>query len=142
MTIGLQSLCIVALVGGPQVVSLVPLTLHFDLSAWTFYARTGSKGRMPYPDAPPEHKVNSFKCLVDVFEALWMTVQQVSQPIPSDHHMVALYCKVGRHQSHALLIAFLMRGSHIHEPQIWEAIISPHPQRALGEGQPLASWSP
>ena len=80
---------------------------------------------MPYPDAPPQHKVNSFKCLTGVFEALWMTVQQVSQTIPSDHNMVALYCKAGRHQSYALLIAFLMWSSHIHEPQIWEAIISP-----------------
>ena len=31
-----------------------------------------------------------------------------------------------------------MRSSHIHEPQIWEAIISPF-RNALGEGQPLRS---
>ncbi len=33
--------------------------------------------------------------------------------------------KAGRHRSYALLIAFLIWSSHIHEPQFWEAIISP-----------------
>ena len=40
--------------------------LHFDLSALTFYERRGSNGRMPYPDAPPVHNVQSFKYLIDV----------------------------------------------------------------------------
>ena len=133
---GLQSLCSVALAGGRQAISLVPLTCTFDLSAWTFYESSGSKGRMPYPDAPPQHKVNSFRCLTDVFEALWMTVQQVSQPILADHKMVAFYCKAGRHQSYALLIAFVMWSSHIHELQIWEAIISPVRNARLEQDSP------
>ena len=135
---GLQSLRGVALVGGPQATSLVPLTCTFELSAWTCYARTGSKGSMPYPDALQEHKVKSFKCLTDVFEALRMRVQQVSQPIPSDHNMVALYCKAGRHQSYALLIAFLMWSSHIHEPQILAAIITPSATRAWSTTAPAS----
>ena len=39
--------------------------------------------------------------------------------------MVIFYCKAGRHRSYALLIAFLMRSSHVHVPKMWEAIISP-----------------
>jgi hypothetical protein len=78
----------------------------------------------------------ALESVADACEALWMTVQQVSQPIPSDHKMVAFYCETGRHQSYALLIAFLMWSSHIHEPQIWEAIISPL-RNAHGAGQPL-----
>ena len=64
--------------------------LHFDLSAWTFYE---IKGSMPYPQAPPENNVKSFKNLAEVFEAVWIAVQQDSQPVSSDHKMVALYCK-------------------------------------------------
>ena len=65
-----------------------------------------------------------------------MTVQQVSQPTPSDHNMVALYCKYGRHQSYAMLITFLMWSSHIHEPQTWEAIISPLRNARLEQDNP------
>ena len=50
--------------------------------------------------------------------------------------MVAFYCKVGRHQSYALLIALLVLSSHIHEPQIWEAIISPLRKARLEHDNP------
>ena len=52
-------------------------------------------------------------------------LQQVPQQDPTAHNMLVLYCKVGRHRSYAVLIAFLMWSSHIHKPQFWEAIISP-----------------
>ena len=52
-------------------------------------------------------------------------IQQVPQRDPTAHNMLSLYCKVGRHRSYALLIALLMWSSHIHEPQFWDAIVSP-----------------
>ena len=75
-----------------------------------------------------------------MFEALWMTVQQVSPPIQSDHNMVTFYCKAGRHQSYALLIAFLKWSYNIHEPQIWEAIISPLRNVRLSTTTPASTW--
>ena len=80
------------------------------------------KGSMPHPEAPPDHNVSCCKRLTKVFEALW---QQVPQQDPAAHNMLVLLCEAGRHWSYALLIAFLMWISHIHEPQFWEAIISP-----------------
>ena len=118
---GLQSLCSVALVGGPQATSHVLLTCTLT-SAHGPSIKEQGKGNMPHPEAPPEHTVSCFKRLTKVFEALW---QQVPQEDPTAHNVLVLYGKVGRHRSYAVLIALLMWSSHLHEPQFWEAIISP-----------------
>ena len=95
--------------------------LHFDLSTWTLYERKGSKGSMPHPAAPPEHNVSCFKRLTEVFQALWTRLQQVPQRDPTAHKMLVLCCS-----------------SHIHEPQFWEAIISPIRNARLMKDGPCA----
>ena len=80
---------------------------------------------MPKLDAHSGDKSDCLRCLTEVFEALWETVQQVHQGDPTVHRMVIFYCKAGRHRSYALLIAFLMWSYHVHVPKMWEAIISP-----------------
>ena len=50
--------------------------------------------------------------------------------------MLILFCKAGRHWSYALLIAFLMWSSHVHEPKMWEAIISPIRNAILDKDHP------
>ena len=67
---------------------------------------------------------------------MWETAQQVHQGDRTVHRMVILYCKVGRHRSYALLIAFLMWSSHVHAPNMWEAIISPIRNAILDKDHP------
>ena len=92
---------------------------------------TGSKGSMPHLEAPPEHNVKGFKCLTEVVEALWTTMQQVPQSDEPVHRNVLLFCQAGRHRSYALVIAFLLWSSYIHEPKLWQAIISPNSNSRL-----------
>ena len=49
------------------------------------------------------------------------------------HVVLIFWCRAGRHRSYALLIAFLMWSSHIHDPKLWEAIISPIRNARLGK---------
>jgi hypothetical protein len=91
---------------------------------------------MPQPDAPPAHKAECFKCLTQVLEALWKTVQQNHQSDPNVPGMLIFFCKAGRHRSYALLIAFLRWSSHIHEVMIWEAIIGPGRNALLHKDYP------
>jgi len=49
------------------------------------------------------------------------------------HAVLIFWSRCGRHRSYAFLIAFLMWSSHIHDPKLWEAIISPIRNARLGK---------
>jgi hypothetical protein len=95
------------------------------------------------------HKATSFSLLNKDFEAMWTAVEQLPESSLSGHRMLILFCKAGRHRSYALLIAFLMWSSHVHEPKMWEAIISPirnaildkdHPCELCSSENPKQHW--
>ena len=97
---------------------------HFDLHTWSNYEGP-SGGHIPLPDAYTVHKATSFSLSNKDFEAVWTAVEQLPESSLNGHRMLILFCKAGRHRSYALLTAFLMWSSHVHEPKMWEAIISP-----------------
>ena len=88
------------------------------------------------PDASAVHKATSFSRLNKDFEAVWTAVEQLPESSLSGNRMLILFCKAGRHRSYALLIAFLMWSSHVHEPKMWEAIISPIRNAILDKDHP------
>ena len=101
-----------------------------DLSCYTTFQGTHN-GVMPKLDQPYEQ---TFRDLIQDFQDIWRALLN-SKRVPE----LVFFCKAGRHQSYALLIAFLMWAGHVHDHSVWANLIAP--QRVQAGVQAELTWA-
>ena len=110
---------------------------YMNLSEWSRFQKPGGGHEGLYDLREPGRvRIQGYRGLTKAFIFLWEKCLTEADGKSLPHICLVFFCKAGRHRSFALMIAFLMWASHVHDPALWEDLIAPNRNKQLRKGSP------